>query len=134
MKELLNERQTAALLHVSVKSLQGWRVQGVGPPFVKLGRCVRYAVPDLEAFVLAALRTSTSDPRAAPAGQTRLRVAPLFEMTGCALGRAQATRPPRPRNRAKRLARLHGVNHTGVASGTLLQHQSVGGLETQRGG
>ena len=130
MKELLNERQTAALLHVSMKSLQGWRVQGVGPPFVKLGRCVRYAVPDLE----AALRTSTSDPGAAPAGQTCIRVEPLFEKTGCALGRAQATRPPRPRNRAKRLARLHGVNHTGAASGTLLQNQSVGWPETQRGG
>jgi len=91
---------------------------------VKLGRCVRYAGPDLEAFVLAALPISTSDPGAAPAGRTPIRVEALFEKTACALGRAQAARPPRPRNRAKRLARRHGVSQTGAASGTLLHNQS----------
>jgi hypothetical protein len=32
-----------------------------GPPFVKLRRCVRYALADLEAFVQDAVRRSTSD-------------------------------------------------------------------------
>ena len=62
MNKLIDEKQAAALLHVSVKSLQGWRSRGGGPRFVKLGRSVRYAMPELEDFVLAALRTSTSDP------------------------------------------------------------------------
>jgi hypothetical protein len=61
MTELLTEQQAAALLQVSVKSLQAWRVRGGGPPFVKLGRCVRYSIAALEAFVKAAVRHSTSD-------------------------------------------------------------------------
>jgi Helix-turn-helix domain len=66
MKELLTEREAAKVLHLSTKSLQGWRYRGGGPRFVKLGRSVRYAMSDLESFVLAALRTSTSDPGRSP--------------------------------------------------------------------
>ena len=61
MRTLLTEQETAALLRISVKALQGWRYKGNGPKFLKLGRCVRYQLGDLQAFVLAALRTSTSD-------------------------------------------------------------------------
>ncbi len=61
MRELLTEKQVAALLRVTVKALQAWRGRGGGPPFVKMGRCVRYRLEDLEAFVRAALRQSTSD-------------------------------------------------------------------------
>ena len=62
MTPLLDEKQAAALLRVTTKALQGWRYRGGGPPFVKAGRCVRYRLEDLQAFVLAALRSSTSDP------------------------------------------------------------------------
>ena len=62
MTALLTEQEAAALLHVTVKAVQGWRYRGGGPRFVKVGRCVRYRLEDLHAFVLAALRTSTSDP------------------------------------------------------------------------
>ena len=62
MTTLLTEREAAALLHVTVKAVQGWRYRGNGPRFVKVGRCVRYRLEDLQAFVQAALRTSTSDP------------------------------------------------------------------------
>ena len=62
MTALLDEKQTAALLRVTTKAVQGWRYRGGGPRFVKVGRCVRYRLEDLQAFVLAALRTSTSDP------------------------------------------------------------------------
>ncbi len=61
MTELLTEQQLAAVLHVKVKSLQAWRSRGGGPPFVKLGRCVRYRLEDLEAFLTASRRASTSD-------------------------------------------------------------------------
>ena len=70
MNKLLDEKQAAALLNVSVKSLQGWRYRGGGPKFVKIGRrLVRYTMADLEAFVLARLRTSTSDSGRSPAYQ-----------------------------------------------------------------
>ena len=62
MTTLLTEREAAALLHVTVKAVQGWRYRGNGPRFVKVNRLVRYRLEDLQAFVLAALRTSTSDP------------------------------------------------------------------------
>lgn len=61
MDKLLDEKQVAALLRVSPKCLQGWRYRGGGPRFVKVGRLVRYRMTDVEAFVLEALRTSTSD-------------------------------------------------------------------------
>ena len=62
MTPLLDEKQAAALLRVTTKALQGWRYRGGGPRFVKAGRCVRYRLEDLQGFVQAALRTSTSDP------------------------------------------------------------------------
>ena len=62
MTALLTEQQAAGLLHVTVKTLQAWRVRGGGPPFIKVGRLVRYRPEDLEAFVCAATRASTSDP------------------------------------------------------------------------
>jgi predicted DNA-binding transcriptional regulator AlpA len=59
---VLNEKETAALLRISTKALQGWRYKGTGPKFLKLGSCVRYRRSDLQDFVLKALRSSTSDP------------------------------------------------------------------------
>ena len=44
----LTEAEVAELLRKSVRTLQGWRVAGIGPPFHKFGRSVRY----LEAEVL----------------------------------------------------------------------------------
>ena len=87
MTQLMNEKEAAALLHVSVKCLQGWRSRGGGPPFAKLGRSVRYGMADLETFVQEAVRRSTSDPGPALPGRPRVRVERLLEHTGRALGR-----------------------------------------------
>lgn len=62
MTTFLTEQEAAALLHVTVKAVQRWRYRGGGPRFVKVGRLVRYQLEDLQAFVLAALRSSTNDP------------------------------------------------------------------------
>ena len=94
MTELVTEQRAAALLHVSVKCLQGWRSRGGGPPFVKLGRSVRYEVPALEAFVQSAVRTSTSDLGAPSAGRSRIRVESLLEKTGRTLTHGSSTEPP----------------------------------------
>jgi predicted DNA-binding transcriptional regulator AlpA len=59
---LLTEKQTAERLALSVRTLQGWRVSGGGPPFVKMGgRCVRYRARDIERWLEERLRASTSD-------------------------------------------------------------------------
>ena len=58
---LLTENDVADLLNLSVRTLQQWRVSGVGPRFIKIGRAVRYRRPDIDAWVIHNSRTSTSD-------------------------------------------------------------------------
>ena len=135
MTELVTEQQAAALLHVSVKCLQGWRSRGGDPPFVKLGRCGCYGVPDLEAFVRSAVRTSTSDPDAPSAGRSRIRVESLLDKTGRALTRGPSAEPtPRPVKFCRvPTPRLYGAGRIGAESGIELRNQRVGRRETRRG-
>ena len=60
---LLNEPQAARLLTLSVRTLQAWRVKGEGPPFVRLGRAIRYRRPDIVQWLEARTRQSTNDDR-----------------------------------------------------------------------
>ena len=57
----LNTAQIAALLGLSVRTLDRYRINGSGPPFYKFGQCVRYALTDVEAWAWACRRFSTSD-------------------------------------------------------------------------
>jgi hypothetical protein len=61
MERYQTELQVAALLHVSRRTLQGWRWRGGGPPFVRVGRAVRYDPVELRTWLDAQRRTSTSD-------------------------------------------------------------------------
>ena len=45
---------------VSSRTLQRWRLEGVGPTYVKLGRLVRYRQTDLDAFLEERACSSTS--------------------------------------------------------------------------
>jgi hypothetical protein len=45
----------------SVKTIRNDRVKGNGVPFIKIGRLVRYRLPDVIAWEDANLRLSTSD-------------------------------------------------------------------------
>ncbi len=58
---LINETEAAQRLGLSVKTLRRWRWAGNPPHFVKIGGAVRYDLSDLEAFIEAGRRTSTSD-------------------------------------------------------------------------
>jgi hypothetical protein len=50
----ISEREAASYLGpVRVRTLQAWRMQGVGPPYSKLGKRVAYDVADLDAFIAA---------------------------------------------------------------------------------
>lgn len=62
--ELIDTAEAARILGVSPKTLESQRVRpgGVSPPFVKLGRLVRYRQSDIQALIDAGRRTSTSDP------------------------------------------------------------------------
>lgn len=60
---LLRENEAAELLALTPRALQAWRLQGRGPQFVKISaRAVRYRPEDLEQWIDAQLRSSTSDP------------------------------------------------------------------------
>lgn len=58
--EYFTEKEASAFTTVAVKTLQGWRVKGGGPVFIKMGRRVVYARADLLAFIQKSRRTSTS--------------------------------------------------------------------------
>ena len=94
MSTLMTEQEAGSILRVTVKTLQGWRYRGGGPPFVKVGRCVRYRLEDLQAFVLGAVRTSTSDPGSNQKSPSQIRVERLLEKTGRSLGTVEPTDPP----------------------------------------
>lgn len=65
---LYDEAQAAEFLRLSRSALAKWRVTGAGPRFVKVGpHSVRYRRVDLEAFITAGIRRSTSEASDAPA-------------------------------------------------------------------
>lgn len=51
LERMLTEREVASLLGVSHRTVQDWRRRGVGPPFWKMGRSVRYATSDLQQWL-----------------------------------------------------------------------------------
>jgi predicted DNA-binding transcriptional regulator AlpA len=58
--------QAARRVGLSVSTLNKLRLAGGGPRYAKLGRAIRYRVADLDAWIAANLRASTSEaPRAA---------------------------------------------------------------------
>jgi hypothetical protein len=59
---LLFQSEAAYLLGNSARTLEAWRLQGGGPPFIALGRrTVRYRRGDLLVWIAARRRRSTSD-------------------------------------------------------------------------
>jgi excisionase family DNA binding protein len=62
MATLLTSREVAALLSVSVRSLERWRCSGkVNLPFIKLGNSVRYRLEAVERLIASRTVTSTSE-------------------------------------------------------------------------
>jgi predicted DNA-binding transcriptional regulator AlpA len=60
-ERLLTVRDAANLLCVSESWLAKARMRGDGPPFVKVGRSVRYAESSLRAWLAGHTRRSTSE-------------------------------------------------------------------------
>jgi predicted DNA-binding transcriptional regulator AlpA len=64
MDQLLDQKQAAHLLRLSVRTLERHRISGTGPRFVRLGRLVRYRDVDLAEWVRSRVHLSTSEPGA----------------------------------------------------------------------
>jgi hypothetical protein len=56
----LNQKQLASRWDVRDGTLERWRSDGIGPPFMKLMGRVMYRLQDIEKFELASLHSSTS--------------------------------------------------------------------------
>ena len=63
MQTLLTQREAAAQLRLSQRSLERYRVSGGGPTYVKAGRLVRYREQDLEKWIASRVVGSTSEPQ-----------------------------------------------------------------------
>jgi len=50
---LVNEKEAAAMLNVSLSTLRRWRSGGTRPNYVKLGRCIRYSVAEINSIIEA---------------------------------------------------------------------------------
>jgi predicted DNA-binding transcriptional regulator AlpA len=58
---LLVQNEAAEFLRLSPRTLERLRVSGTGPRYVKLGRRIAYREVDLEAWITARVRQSTSE-------------------------------------------------------------------------
>jgi excisionase family DNA binding protein len=58
---LLTQQQVAEMLQVSVRTLERWRQNGSGPPFVKVGRSPRYRLADIERWLETSSETKGGD-------------------------------------------------------------------------
>ena len=54
-KRTLTDVEVAGRLGVSRFTVRSWRLKGLGPRFLKMGRAVRYRPEDVEAFKETAL-------------------------------------------------------------------------------
>lgn len=62
-KQLLDTANAAKYLgELKTATLESWRVKGTGPRWIKIGRLVRYDQDDLDAYLTAQTRQSTSRP------------------------------------------------------------------------
>jgi predicted site-specific integrase-resolvase len=58
---LLTQQHLSKLIEVSKRTLERWRVEGSGPYFVKAGRKCLYRPDDVDAWLDANRRKSTSE-------------------------------------------------------------------------
>ena len=64
-RPLLKEKATAECLGIEEATLRRWRWEGKGPRFAKIGAAVRYDPDDIDDFITASKRESTTSPEAA---------------------------------------------------------------------
>jgi hypothetical protein len=51
MRDTVNEIRASEMLCVAPQTLRNWRCTRKGPAYLKIGRCVRYRVDDLTAYM-----------------------------------------------------------------------------------
>jgi len=59
--QVLREKEAAQRMGVSVAALRRWRLEGRGPQFVKMERCVGYLLADIQSYLLGSAQFSPPD-------------------------------------------------------------------------
>jgi hypothetical protein len=62
----INQKQAAEHMGLPERSLENFRLRGGGPPYFKIGARVVYDTAELDSWLAARRRTSTSDRGAGP--------------------------------------------------------------------
>ena len=62
LENLLSENEISQIFGRSIPTLQKDRLRGNGPPFIKIGRLVRYSPSAVQAWLDDQVRRSTADP------------------------------------------------------------------------
>ena len=65
-RRTLTDVEVAARLGVSRFTVRSWRLKGVGPRFMKMGRAVRYRPQDVDEYERQALVETQAQPDHAP--------------------------------------------------------------------
>jgi hypothetical protein len=63
MAEYLSEKALAKKWGINFRTLQKWRCQGIGPPFIKIGIAVRYSPESIKQFEEERMQLATSKNR-----------------------------------------------------------------------
>ncbi len=51
VEALLDEKDVAEVFRISRQTLRVWRMNGRGPIFIRVGRCIRYRREDLDVWL-----------------------------------------------------------------------------------
>lgn len=54
-QNLIRDKEVADMLGLSLTTLQHWRLEKKGPPYIRLGVNIRYSKKDVEAYIRARL-------------------------------------------------------------------------------
>jgi hypothetical protein len=70
--EMLTEQEAAKFIRVTVHALRAWRWRKEpGPPYLKLGSCVRYRQQDLEKYLESRLVNCATQQKVQPRRRRR---------------------------------------------------------------
>ena len=59
--KLIDTVKLAEYLGNEVNTCEGWRLKGIGPSFIKVGRLVRYKTQTVDLWIESQTRNSTSE-------------------------------------------------------------------------
>ena len=58
---LIDTVQLAEYLGNEVNTCEGWRLKGIGPSYIKVGRLVRYRIENVDRWIESQTRNSTCE-------------------------------------------------------------------------